>query len=51
MEIVCLGLMVCDILVKTITKDIPDRDSVRIDFVKMNSGVWGERYIKRLNGD
>lgn len=38
MDVVCLGLMVCDILVKPITKALLDSDSARVDFVKMNSG-------------
>jgi len=38
MDVACLGLMVCDILVKPITKEILEKDSARVEFVKMCSG-------------
>lgn len=38
MDVVCLGLIVCDLLVKPITKEMLDGDSTRVEFVKMNSG-------------
>ena len=38
MDVACLGLMVCDILVKPITREIFEKDSIRAEFVKMSSG-------------
>lgn len=38
MDVLCLGLIVCDILVKPVAADIMSRDSARVDFVRMGSG-------------
>jgi sugar/nucleoside kinase (ribokinase family) len=38
MDVLCLGLIVCDILVKPVDADIMSRDSARVDFVRMGSG-------------
>lgn len=47
MKVVCLGLMVCDILVKPITKAVFDTDSERVDLVKMSSG--GDAFNVAIN--
>jgi sugar/nucleoside kinase (ribokinase family) len=38
MEVLCLGLMVCDVLVKPVEAWLFSRDSARVDCVKMGSG-------------
>ena len=37
-DILCVGLMVCDIMVKPVSKAVFDMDSIRLDTMKMASG-------------
>lgn len=38
MDVACLGLVVCDILVKPVTAELLAEDSRRVEFVRMSSG-------------
>lgn len=47
MDVVCLGLMVCDILVKPVTRDTIEKETSRVEFVKMSSG--GDAFNVSIN--
>ncbi|MDO8685821.1 MAG: carbohydrate kinase family protein, partial [Clostridiales bacterium] len=47
MDILCIGLMVCDIIIKPVNKEIFEMDTVRIDTLKITSG--GDAFNAAIN--